>query len=88
MQLGCVWVVKCGKSNGKYPRKLELICTKNSCTGFFNLRVIENKDNKYYLEEDNSTHDTHCKYTDKEILSRVNRIKSLKVRKPKSKTNK
>ena len=27
-QLGCVWVVKCGKSYGKYPKKLELICTK------------------------------------------------------------
>ncbi|KRX10363.1 hypothetical protein PPERSA_00843 [Pseudocohnilembus persalinus] len=90
MQLGCVWVVKCGKSYGRYPRKLELICTKNGCTAYFNMRVQESKGNKYYLEEEQATHDQHIKFTEKEIFNRVNRIKSLKgtrVRKPKDKKN-
>lgn len=82
-----MWVVKCGKSYGKYPRKLELICTKNSCQANFSLRVSENKGNKYYLEEDKSTHDTHPPFTDKEISNRVNRILSLKDRKPKKNKN-
>ena len=37
--LGCVWVLKCGKSYGKYPKKLELMCTKYGCTAYFNLRL-------------------------------------------------